>query len=55
MKPAWTPDGKAFLYITDQMAGSYDVAVVPAGGGNEVVITNDYDPGSPRVLADAES
>ncbi len=44
MKPAWTPDGKAFLYVTDQMQGSYDVAVVPADGGNEVVITNDYDP-----------
>jgi TolB protein len=41
MKPAWTPDGTAFLYDSDQR-GSNDVAMVGAGGGNEVVLTNDY-------------
>ena len=41
MKPAWTPDGKAFLYDSDQL-GSNDVAMVPAVGGNAVVLTNDY-------------
>lgn len=42
MKPAWTADGKAFLYDTDQL-GSNDVALISATGGNEVVLTNDYD------------
>lgn len=41
MKPVWTPDGRAFLYDTDEM-GSNDVAIVPADGGNEIVLTNDY-------------
>ena len=40
MKPAWTPDGKAFLYVSDE-AGSNDVAIVPASGGNPVVLTPD--------------
>ncbi len=40
MRPAWTPDGAALLYGSDEM-GSNDIAVVPAKGGNPVVITND--------------
>jgi TolB protein len=40
MKPAWTPDGKAFLYVSDE-AGSNDIAIVPAAGGNPVVLTPD--------------
>ena len=41
MKPVWMPNGKAFLYDTDQL-GSNDVAMISAAGGNEVVLTNDY-------------
>jgi TolB protein len=40
MKPAWTPDGKAFLYGSDEM-GSNDVAIVAADGGNPIVLTAD--------------
>jgi len=40
MRPQWTPDGRAFLFGSDGM-GSNDVAVVPAAGGNPIVITND--------------
>jgi dipeptidyl aminopeptidase/acylaminoacyl peptidase len=40
MRPHWTPDGKAFLYDSDDM-GSNDVAIVPATGGNPFVVTND--------------
>jgi Tol biopolymer transport system component len=40
MRPQWTPDGRAFVYGSDEM-GSNDIAVVPADGGNPVVITND--------------
>jgi hypothetical protein len=40
MRPQWTPDGKAFLYVSDEM-GSNDIAIVPATGGNPHVITND--------------
>jgi TolB protein len=40
MKPAWTPDGRAFLYVSDEM-GSNDVAVIPATGGNPIVLTAD--------------
>jgi TolB protein len=40
MRPKWTPDGKAFLYGSDEM-GSNDIAIVAADGGNPVVITND--------------
>ena len=29
MRPTWTPDGKAFLYDSDEM-GSNDIAIVPA-------------------------
>ena len=40
MRPKWTPDGQAFLFDSDEM-GSNDVAIVPADGGNPVVLTND--------------
>ncbi len=49
MRPHWTPDGKAFLYDSDDM-GSNDVAIVPVTGGNPFVITNDP---HGRVLAGA--
>src|SRR5688500_7607912 len=40
MKPVWTPDGQAFLYVSDEK-GSNDVAIVPAAGGNPIVLTAD--------------
>lgn len=40
MQPAWTPDGAAFLYVSDEM-GSNDVRIVPAAGGNPVRLTVD--------------
>ena len=53
MKPAWTPDGTAFLYDTDQ-PGSNDVAMVAVDGGNEIVLTND-DVAEDRELAPTPS
>lgn len=40
MRPKWTPDGRSFLFGSDEM-GSNDVALVAADGGNPVVVTND--------------
>lgn len=40
VKPAWTPDGTALLYVSDQ-AGSNDIRIVPAEGGNPVTLTPD--------------
>jgi Tol biopolymer transport system component len=40
MRPRWTPDGRAFVYDSDE-TGSNDVAIVPVTGGNPFVITND--------------
>ncbi|HYN07964.1 MAG TPA: CehA/McbA family metallohydrolase [Vicinamibacterales bacterium] len=40
MRPKWTPDGRAFLFGSDEM-GSNDVAMVASDGGNPVVVTND--------------
>lgn len=40
MKPAWTPDGQAFVYGSDE-AGSNDIAIVPVKGGNPAVLTPD--------------
>lgn len=55
MRPAWTPDGKAFLYVSDEM-GSNDVAIVPAAGGNPVVLTNDLmGEFSPAISPDGRS
>jgi TolB protein len=39
-KPAWTPDGQAILYSSDE-PGSNDIAIVPASGGNPVYLTAD--------------
>jgi TolB protein len=39
-QPEWTPDGEAFLYSSDQQ-GSNDIAIVPAAGGNPVILTAD--------------
>ena len=40
MKPQWTTDGTALLYVSDN-AGSNDVMIVPVGGGNSVRLTAD--------------
>jgi Tol biopolymer transport system component len=39
-KPAWTPDGRSFLFVSDEM-GSNDVMVVSATGGNPMRLTAD--------------
>lgn len=39
-RPRWTPDGRAFLFGSDE-AGSNDVALVAAEGGNPVFLTHD--------------
>jgi TolB protein len=39
-KPAWTPDGAAFLFVSDAV-GSNDVDVVSAAGGNAIRLTID--------------
>lgn len=39
-RPAWTPDGQAILYSSDEQ-GSNDIAIVPATGGNPVILTAD--------------
>jgi hypothetical protein len=55
MRPQWTPDGRALVYGSDAM-GSNDIAVVPAAGGNPVVITNDpMGEFSPAVSPDGAS
>jgi TolB protein len=38
LRPAWTPDGKAFVFGSDEK-GSNDIAIVPARGGNPNVLT----------------
>jgi TolB protein len=55
MRPRWTADGRAFVFGTDEM-GSNDIAIVPAEGGNPVVITNDpMGEFSPAVAPDGRS
>lgn len=39
-KPAWSPDGTKLVYISDA-AGSNDIAVIPATGGNRIRLTED--------------
>jgi len=52
MKPAWTPDGQSFLYVSDE-GGSHDVRIVPVAGGNPVPLTADArDEFSPAVSPD---
>jgi Tol biopolymer transport system component len=54
MKPVWTPDGQAFLYVSDE-AGSNDVSIVPVAGGNPVILTADArDEYSPSSSPDGE-
>jgi TolB protein len=53
--PAWTPDGLAFVYASDA-AGSYDLATVPASGGNRVRLTSQHlDEFAPAVSPDGTS
>jgi len=40
MQPAWTADGNAILFVSDER-GSNDVVAIPANGGNPVVLTVD--------------
>jgi TolB protein len=40
MRPAWTPDGRSLLYVSDER-GSNDVVVLPVSGGSPVVVTAD--------------
>jgi hypothetical protein len=40
VRPAWTEDAQALLYVSDE-AGSNDVAIVPVNGGNPVILTAD--------------
>jgi len=50
--PTWTPDGSALVYASDA-AGSYDLASVPATGGNRVRLTSQsWDEFSPAVSPD---
>src|SRR5262245_6112912 len=52
MKPVWTPDGQALLYVSDE-AGSNDVMIIPTAGGNPVMLTVDSrDEYSPTVSPD---
>jgi len=53
--PAWTPDGSALIYASDA-AGTYDLAAVPAGGGNRVRLTSrEWDEFAPAVSPDGRS
>jgi len=47
LKPQWSPDGKTLTYVSDA-AGSNDIAIVPAAGGNRIRLTeesaDEFDP-----------
>ncbi len=52
--PAWTLDGAALVFASDA-AGSYDLATVPAKGGNRVRLTSQpLDEFAPAVSPDGE-
>ena len=52
--PAWTPDGQAILYSSDE-PGSNDIAIVPAAGGNPVILSADpMNEFAPAVAPDGE-
>jgi hypothetical protein len=54
MKPEWTPDGTALLYVSDN-AGSNDVMIVAKGGGNPERLTADErDEYSPTASPDGK-
>jgi len=40
LKPQWSPDGKTLTYVSDA-AGSNDIAIIPAMGGNRIRLTED--------------
>lgn len=40
LKPQWSPDGKTLTYVSDA-AGSTDIAIVPASGGNRIRLTSE--------------
>ena len=40
LKPQWSPDGKTLTYVSDA-AGSTDIAIVPATGGNRIRLTSE--------------
>jgi hypothetical protein len=53
--PRWTPDGAALVYASDA-AGSYDLAIVPAEGGNRVRLTHeDLDEFAPSIQPDGSA
>ncbi|MCG8607237.1 hypothetical protein MJD09_19915, partial [bacterium] len=39
-KPAWTPDGTAIIFVSDE-AGTNDIASVPSSGGSKARLTED--------------
>ena len=54
-KPKWSPDGATLTYSTDA-AGSNDIAIVPARGGNRVRLTEDpLDELDPAVSPDGST
>lgn len=40
LKPQWSPDGKTLTYVSDA-AGSNDIAIIPAKGGNRIRLTEE--------------
>ena len=42
MEPAWTPDGKNLLYVTEDR-GSNDIRIIPAAGGDPIELTFDVE------------
>jgi len=40
LKPQWSPDGKSLTYVSDA-AGSTDIAIVSAAGGNRIRLTEE--------------
>jgi TolB protein len=55
VKPAWTPDGKNLLYVTEDK-GSNDVRIIPATGGDpiELTIDDEHHEMSPSVSPDGK-
>jgi TolB protein len=54
-KPTWTPDGKAFVYVSDE-TGPNHIASVPVDGGTPVWLTTDaMDEYAPSVSPDGST